>query len=76
MHKRSYPDASLPKGFVQELAEFYQPHNERLFALLEERGNRAVAAQLRAAWPQELAATIDKLEQQQLHLQQDVLVKQ
>jgi hypothetical protein len=76
MHKRSYPDASLPKGFVQELAEFYQPHNERLFALLEERGYSAVAAQLRAAWPQEVAATIDKLEQQQLHLQQDVLVEQ
>jgi hypothetical protein len=67
MHKRSYPDASLPKGFVQELAEFYQPHNERLFALLEQRGYHAVAEQLRAAWPQELAATIEKLEQQPVH---------
>ncbi|WIA15486.1 hypothetical protein OEZ85_002125 [Tetradesmus obliquus] len=76
MHKRSYPDASLPQGFVQELAEFYAPHNERLFVLLEQRGYAAVAAQLRAAWPQELAATIEKLEQQQPQQQEQMQPQQ
>ncbi|KAF8057930.1 KCS5 [Scenedesmus sp. PABB004] len=63
LHKRTYPEASLPRGFVSELAAFYAPHNDRLFALLESHGYAAAAAQLRAAWPLELAATIERLEE-------------
>lgn len=64
MHKRSYPDGSLPTGFIQELADFYEPHNQRLFALLEQKGYHDVVKQLRTAWPLELAETKQKLEQQ------------
>lgn len=63
LHKRSYPEGSLPRGFLSTLADFYAPHNAELFALLRQHGYSVLATQLEAAWPVELAETIARLEE-------------
>ncbi|WIA28607.1 hypothetical protein OEZ86_011147 [Tetradesmus obliquus] len=63
MHKRSYPAGSLPAALLQELVAFFQPHNERVFALLQRHGLGSLVQQLRRAWQLELAETISKLQQ-------------
>jgi hypothetical protein len=64
MHKRSYPAASLPSSLLQELALFYQPHHERVFALLSQNWYGQLVQQLQNAWKLELAETFFRLLQQ------------
>uniref|UniRef100_A0A383WIM9 Sulfotransferase n=1 Tax=Tetradesmus obliquus TaxID=3088 RepID=A0A383WIM9_TETOB len=62
LHERSYPTGSLPAALFQELVAFFQPHNERVFALLQRNGYGGLVQQLRRAWQLELAETIRTLQ--------------
>lgn len=66
MHERRYPAASLPRSLFQELVAFFNPHNQRLFALLEQYGYGGLAVQLRKAWELELQETVSTLQTTQL----------
>jgi hypothetical protein len=63
LHERSYPTGSLPAALFEELVAFFQPHNERLFALLQRHGYGGLEQQLRRAWQMELAQTVGTLQQ-------------
>jgi hypothetical protein len=63
LHERSYPTGSLPSALFGELAAFFQPHNERVFALLQQHGYGRLVQQLQRAWQQELQQTINALQQ-------------
>jgi hypothetical protein len=62
MHERSYPAGSLPAALFQELLAFFQPHNERLFALLQRHGYGGLVVQLQGAWQLKLVQTISMLQ--------------
>jgi hypothetical protein len=64
LHERSYPAGSLPAVLFQELVAFFQPHNERLFALLQRHGYGGLVVQLQRAWQLELASSIRALQQE------------
>lgn len=63
LHERSYPTGSLPSALFQELIAFFQPHNERAFALLQQQGYGGLVQQLRRAWQLELTQTVATLQQ-------------
>jgi hypothetical protein len=63
LHERSYPTGSLPRALFRELSAFFQPHNERMFALLQQHGYGGLVQQLQRAWQQELVQTISALQQ-------------
>jgi hypothetical protein len=62
LHERSYPTGSLPSALFEELAAFFEPHNERVFELLQRHGYGGLVQQLQRAWQLELAQTISALQ--------------
>lgn len=51
VHGRRY-EGSADAEVVARMRRFFEPHNRRLFELLEAKGFGAVAARMRKVWPQ------------------------
>jgi hypothetical protein len=51
VHSRNY-DGSPKAEVVARMRHFFEPHNKRLFDMLDAKGFGAVAARMRQVWPQ------------------------
>ncbi|WIA31150.1 hypothetical protein OEZ86_001162 [Tetradesmus obliquus] len=64
IHVREY-EAEAPEGLMSSMRRFYEPHNARLAALLQEKGFGSVADRLLQLWGQQQQQQRQQQQQQQ-----------